>query len=126
MKGIAQSARSDGLGWAQTAWQQVGFGPVLFVILLAINIFINPARFAPAAWGTLIGLAAPLIGAALASTPAILGGRGGVDISVGPLMGFVNAVVVLVLVRHLGSETPWIIVPVHVGHGLLGGAGYGH
>src|SRR5262245_35194017 len=122
MKGIAQSARSDGLGWAQTAWQQVGFGPVLFVILLAINIFINPARFAPGAWGTLIGLAAPLIGAALASTPAILGGRGGIDISVGPLMGFINAVVVVVLVQRLGIETPWTIVPAAVVIGALVGA----
>ncbi|HWK63696.1 MAG TPA: ABC transporter permease [Rhizobiaceae bacterium] len=122
MKGIAQSPTSDGLGWAQKAWQQVGFGPVLFVILLAINIFINPARFAPTAWGTLIGLAAPLIGAALASTPAILGGRGGIDISVGPLMGFINAVVVLVLVQRLGIETPWIIVPAVVVIGALVGA----
>ena len=48
-------------------WRRVGFAPVLFILLLAINIAINPARFAPAAWGTLIGLAAPLIGAALAS-----------------------------------------------------------
>ncbi|MDW6024843.1 ABC transporter permease [Mesorhizobium sp. BAC0120] len=117
-----ESERKGGAVLARALWQQVGFGPVLFVLLLAVNIFINPARFSPAAWGTLIGLAAPLIGAALASTPAILGGRGGIDISVGPLMGFVNAVVVLVLVRHLGIQTPWIIVPVAVVLGMLVGA----
>lgn len=102
-------------------WRRVGFAPVLFILLLAINIAINPARFAPAAWGTLIGLAAPLIGAALASTPAILGGRGGIDISVGPLMGFINAVVVLVLVQRMGVESPFIIVPVAIGLGMLVG-----
>ncbi len=106
-------------GFLRAVWQQVGFGPVLLIILLAVNIFINPARFAPSAWGTLIGLAAPLIGAALASTPAILGGRGGIDISVGPLMGFINALVVLVFVQRLGIETPWIIVPAAV---LIGAA----
>ena len=49
---------------AKLLWRRLGFAPVLFVLLLAINILLNPARFAPAAWGTLIGLAAPLIGAA--------------------------------------------------------------
>lgn len=100
-------------------WRQTGFAPILFVLLLAINIFINPQRFAPAAWGTLIGLAAPLIGAALASTPAVLGGRGGIDISVGPLMGFVNAIVVVVLIRNLGIDSPFVIVPAAI---LIGAA----
>lgn len=109
-------------GFVRAVWQQVGFGPVLLIVLLAINVFINPARFAPSAWGTLIGLAAPLIGAALASTPAVLGGRGGIDISVGPLMGFINALVVLVFIQRLGIETPWIIVPAAVVIGAAIGA----
>lgn len=102
-------------------WRLLGFAPVLFLVLLAVNILINPSRFAPGVWGTLIGLAAPLIGAALASTPAVLAGRGGIDMSVGPVMGFVNALIVLVLVRNLGIDTPWIIVPAAV----LAGAGIG-
>ncbi|WP_425417682.1 ABC transporter permease [Oricola indica] len=97
-----------------------GFAPALFVILLVINVFLNPARFSPAAWGTLIGLAAPLIGAAIASTPAFLGGRGGIDISVGPLMGFVNAVIVLVFIQGMGVTSPFIIVPAAL---LIGAAG---
>lgn len=101
---------------------QSGFAPALFVILLALNIYLNPDRFAPGAWGTLLGLAAPLIGAAIASTPPILGGRGGIDISVGPLMGFVNAIVVLVLVQQLGISSPWAIVPAALIIGALGGA----
>lgn len=102
-------------------WRQLGFAPVLFIVLLVINIAINPARFAPGAWGTLLGLAAPLIGAAAASTPAILGGRGGIDISVGPAMGFVNAVVVLYLIERLGVSSPVIVVAaVLVIGGLIG------
>jgi len=112
----------DGIGMALGLWRRLGFAPILLVLLLVINILINPARFSPAAWGTLIGLAAPLIGAAIASTPAILGGRGGIDISVGPLMGFINAIVVLVLVQRMGIESPWIIVPAAIALGALAGA----
>jgi ribose transport system permease protein len=91
----------------------------LLVALLALNIALNPARFAPVAWGTLIGLAAPLIGAALASTPSILGGRGGIDVSIGPLMGFVNALIVTVLIGQLGLDAPWFVVPAAI---LIGAA----
>jgi len=107
---------------AATLWQflrQQGFGALLLVVLLALNVILNPARFAPAAWGTLIGLAAPLLGAALASTPAILGGRGGIDVSVGPLMGFVNAILVTVVIGRCGLEAPWFVVPTAL---LIGGA----
>lgn len=108
--------------WGREILLYAGFAPILFVILLVINIFLNPARFSPAAWGTLIGLAAPLIGAAIASTPAVLGGRGGIDISVGPLMGFVNAIIVLVFIQGLGITSPFVIVPAALLVGLLGGA----
>lgn len=96
-----------------------GFALVLLVVLLAINLVLNPARFHPAAWGTLIGLAAPLIGAAVASAPVILAGRGGIDISVGPLMGFVNAVVIQTLFLQAGISSPLIIIPAAL---LLGAA----
>ena len=46
------------------------FALALLVVLLVANVVMNPARFAPSAWGTLIGLAAPLIGAAFASSVA--------------------------------------------------------
>lgn len=101
--------------------RSLGFGALLLVVLLAVNLYLNPARFHPAAWGTLIGLAAPLIGAALASTPVILSGRGGIDISVGPLMGFVNAIIIQTLFLKGGVESPFVIVPV----ALLVGAGIG-
>ncbi len=99
----------------------VGFAVVMLVVLLVLNVALNPARFQPSGWGTLIGLAAPLIGAAVASAPVILAGRGGIDISVGPLMGFVNALVIQVLFLNLGISSPWIIVPA----ALLVGAAVG-
>jgi ribose transport system permease protein len=91
----------------------------ILIVLLAANLVMNPARFHPAAWGTLIGLAAPLIGAALASTPVILAGRGGIDISVGPLMGLVNAVVIQWAFLQGGISSPFLLWPLAL---LLGGA----
>ncbi len=54
-------------GRLTTLAARTGFALVLLVVLLAANLMLNPARFQPAAWGTLLGLAAPLIGAAAAS-----------------------------------------------------------
>ncbi len=99
-----------------------GFALILLVVLLAANLAMNPARFHPAAWGTLIGLAAPLIGAAAASTPVILAGRGGIDISVGPLMGFVNAIVIQGLFLGAGISSPLGIVPAALAVGAAVGA----
>jgi ribose transport system permease protein len=102
-------------------WRSIGFAAMLLVVLLVINLVLNPARFQPSAWGALIGLAAPLIGAALASTPVILSGRGGIDISVGPLMGFINAIVIQVLFLKSGIATPFVLIPA----ALLVGAAIG-
>ncbi len=102
--------------------RNAGFAGVLFVLLLALNLILNPTRFAPGNWGTLIGLAAPLIGASLASAPVILAGRGGIDISVGPAMGFVNAIVIQVLFLTMGISSPALVIPAALLAGLAIGA----
>jgi ribose transport system permease protein len=98
------------------------FALVLLAILVAVNLGLNPVRFYPRNWGSVIGLAAPLMIGAFAATPAILGGRGGIDVSVGPTMGFVNAIIVQALIISGGVSTPWIIVPSALATGLLVGA----
>ena len=108
-------------GGFRHSWRRQAFSLLLLAFLLALNVDLNPARFQPSAWGALIGLAAPLIGAALASTPPILGGRGGIDVSVGPLMGFVNAIVVTVVIGRLGLESPWFVAPSAIAIGALVG-----
>ncbi|MER8404418.1 ABC transporter permease [Mesorhizobium sp. M0898] len=115
----------SGLRRMAARWRGAGFAAVLLVILIAVNLLLNPARFHPAAWGALIGLAAPLIGAALASAPVILAGRGGIDISVGPLMGFVNAMVIQLLFLRLGMSSPMFIVPAALLIGAIVGAANG-
>ncbi|MER8967913.1 ABC transporter permease [Mesorhizobium sp. M0808] len=115
----------SGLRGMAARWRGAGFAAVLLVILIAVNLLLNPARFHPAAWGALIGLAAPLIGAAVASAPVILAGRGGIDISVGPLMGFVNAMVIQLLFLRLGMSSPLVIVPAALLIGAIVGAANG-
>ncbi|AEH90301.1 ABC transporter permease [Mesorhizobium opportunistum] len=105
--------------------RNVGFAVVLLVVLLAVNLILSPGRFQPGSWGALAGLAAPLIGAAIASTPVILAGRGGIDISVGPLMGFVNAMVIQVLFLKAGISSPLMLVPAALLIGALIGAANG-
>jgi ribose transport system permease protein len=122
MSGPSAGLASKTLARTLGSRRETGFALVLLAVLLAVNAGLNPARFAPAAWGTSIGLAAPLIAASVASMPAILGGRGGIDVSVGPLMGFVNAVLVQVLMLDLGVASPWAIAPAALAIGALGGA----
>lgn len=116
---LAAPARAGPAARLVGAYGYAGLAVGLFVVLMALNVWLNPARFAPTAWGTLIGLAAPLMMAAIATTPVILGGRGGIDVSVGPLMGFVNAVVVQVVIGDLGLASPFVVVPAAI---LLGAA----
>ena len=101
--------------------RETGFALALFAVLLVVNVLLNPARFAPGAWGATIGLAAPLIAASIAAMPAILGGRGGIDVSVGPLMGLVNALIVQTLIAGAGISSPWAVVPAALAIGAAVG-----
>jgi ribose transport system permease protein len=90
--------------------RDTGLAAALLFVLLIVNAILNPEWLAPSAWGTVIGLAGPLVAASIASMPSILGGRGGIDVSIGPLMGFINVVIVKTLMTDLGVTSPWIVV----------------
>jgi ribose transport system permease protein len=111
---LVRNIREQGLSGAR-------FAAVLLVLFVIINATLNPARFAPAALGTTLGLAAPLILVAIASTPVILAGRGGMDISVGPLMGLVNVLIVYLVMGKFGQTSPLIVIPVALAIGALSG-----
>lgn len=97
------------------------FAGIFFLILLIINVILNSARFRPEVLGTAVGLAAPLVLAAIASTPVILAGRGGIDISVGPLMGLLNVLIVQFLILNWNIQSPLVIIPFVLIVGLLSG-----
>ena len=60
----------------------------------------------------------------MASVPSILGGGGGFDLSIGPLLGFVNVLLIGVLLPHsLGSA--WLAIPLCLAFGAAVGAANG-
>lgn len=95
------------------------FGLALFVIILLVNLFTNGRTFAPANLPVQLGLAAPLLLIAMASTPSILVGNGGIDISLGPVMSLANAVVVQALITDRKIESPVVLVLAAVATGTL-------
>lgn len=104
------------------AYADVRLATMLFVLLLAANIVMSPTRFAPANWGTLIGLAAPLMLASAAAMVPILAGRGAIDVSVGPLMGLINVVLIKIFIIDHGVHEPYVLIPLALGMGLASGA----
>jgi ribose transport system permease protein len=93
----------------------------LLVILLVLNAFLNPNRFSPGNWPAVLGLAAPLLLATLAATVPFLAGRGSLDVSIGPLMGLINVIIVKVLITDLGISSPFFIVPAALLLGIASG-----
>ena len=94
------------------------FALLLAVALLIANIVAIPAF---ASWSQVpgeLGSLAPFALAAMASTPAILVGGGGIDLSIAPLMGLCNVVLVVGLLPH-GLGNPVVAIPLLL---LLGGA----
>lgn len=93
----------------------------LFLILLFANLLEQPARFDGLEMLTTLGLGAPLILASVASTPAVLAGGGGLDLSVAPLMGLTNVVIVNTVVAGLGWTSPFLVIPAVLLLGTISG-----
>ena len=66
----------------------------LVAILLALSALFSPQLFDRDGIAGAILVAAPLILAAVAMTSIAMAGRGGVDLSIGPLIGFINVTIV--------------------------------
>ena len=44
------TARRPGIVWLM--WRRTGFAPLLLLVLLVLNVVLNPVRFAPGNWGS--------------------------------------------------------------------------
>jgi ribose transport system permease protein len=86
--------------------------------LLLVAAYRAPQLFSSSGIGGAIIVLAPLILAALAVTPIALVGRGGADLSVGPLLGFINVTLVKWLVES-GHSSPLLVIVYVVGAGAL-------
>lgn len=97
------------------------FSIALALILIVANIIVQPAFAAPGQIAPTLGTLAPFAIAGMASTPAFLSGGGGIDLSVAPLMGFTNILLVTKLFgTPLGS--PFLAVPILLAIGAGVGA----
>lgn len=110
MATFAQRARSSAADVAM---------PLLIVlVLLAVAALRGPQLFTPVGLAGAILVAAPLILAAMAITPIALAGRGSVDLSIGPSIGFINVTIVVWLTPN-GYDQPWVVISYAVLMGLL-------
>lgn len=96
--------------------------PVLaaLVVFLALNSLASSAFTTPANWNSLMIGAAPFIITAMAQVVPVLSGDGGIDLSVGPLAGMVNALVAAILVPS-GWSDPFSVLGIALGIGILSG-----
>jgi ribose transport system permease protein len=97
------------------------FAVALAVLLLAANVIAQPDFVAPNQIAPTLGTLAPFAIVGMASTLAFLSGGGGIDLSIAPLMGLVNIVLVTVFFgTTFGS--PVLAVPILLALGALVGA----
>lgn len=102
-----------------------GFAFLAAIALFVANLIVNSAFISAKELPSTFDLMMPAVLAAMASAPSILGGGGGFDLSIGPLLGFVNVMLIQVFVPH-GLGNGWISVPlcllIGVGAGAIQGA----
>jgi ribose transport system permease protein len=98
-----------------------GFAVLLVIVLIVVNTIVQPAF---ASWNQVaptLGTMAPFAIAGMASTPAFLSGGGGIDLSVAPLIGFIN---ILLVTKLFGTPfgSPFLAVPILLAVGAAIGA----
>jgi ribose transport system permease protein len=92
--------------------------------LLIANVIVLPAFGDPSNWSRTLAVFTPFALAAVASTPAVVSGGGGLDLSIGPLMSFISIVLVVYLLpSSLGY--PAISIPIVLALGAIVGAASG-
>jgi ribose transport system permease protein len=96
--------------------------PALIAVLtlLVVNAVASSDFVKPGNWGSLAAVAAPFILLGMAQSLPVIAGRGGMDLSLGPLAGVVNVVIVAWLAPNGLSSPPLLILAV-VAIGALGG-----
>jgi ribose transport system permease protein len=101
------------------------FALLLSLVLLVANIAVLPSFGSPSNFDTNLTLFAPFALVAMAATPAILSGGGGIDMSVGLNAGLVSNVLVLYLLPHGSWGSPWVAVPLALALGTAIGLANG-
>ena len=92
----------------------------LLVVLFIANAIVQPQFLSQQSWAASMAVLCPIVLTAMAMTLPILSGNGGIDLSVGPLAGFITVLIAAVLVP-AGITSP-LIIPIVIVFGLLSGA----
>ncbi|HVT70486.1 MAG TPA: ABC transporter permease [Trebonia sp.] len=92
----------------------------LFVVLFIVNAAIQPQFLSQQSWAGSMAVLCPTVLTAMAVTLPVLSGNGGIDLSVGPMAGFITVLIAAVLVP--AGITSQLIIPVVIVFGALSGA----
>src|SRR3954452_13217801 len=112
-------------GWGGAALRLLnrysfGFAALLTVALLVTNLVQTHGNFG---WSDQLANFAPMALAAMASTPSIISGGGGFDLTISPLMFFTGEIFVVWLAPHGlgGAEAVPIMLAIGLAVGALNG-----
>ena len=89
-------------------------------VLVALNAAANPSFIEPANWASVLAAATPFVLTAMAQAAPVLSGDGGIDLSVGPLAGLTNAIIVAWLLPS-GLDGPFTVVAITIAIGIASG-----
>jgi len=93
----------------------------LAVVLLIVNVVLSPVMLSAGQLPNTVTLVVPTVLATMASVPSVMSGRGGLDLSVGPLLGVVNVIVIGDLYAHGLGAAP-VAIPIALLIGIAMGA----
>jgi ribose transport system permease protein len=116
---VARSMRLTSATASFLSTYSFGFALLLTLALLAISVIRTP-NFG---WTDQLANLAPLAIAAMASTPAVISGGGGFDLTISPLMYVTSGIFVVWLVPHGlgGAVAVPIVLAVGAGVGIING-----
>ena len=92
----------------------------LLVVLFIANAIVQPQFLSQQSWAASMAVLCPTVLTAMAVTLPILSGNGGIDLSVGPLAGFITVLIAAVLVP--AGISSQLIIPIVIAFGLCSGA----
>jgi ribose transport system permease protein len=103
---------------------RVPFALVLATVLLIAEIVVQPSFVKPGNWSGELAVLAPFAILAMASTPSVLSGGGGIDLTIGPLATVVNCIFVTWLLPHGWGpvESLGVLLIIGAGVGAINGA----
>lgn len=93
----------------------------LLILLFIVNAAVQPQFLDQQNWASSMAVLCPTVLTAMAVTLPVMSGNGGIDLSVGPLAGFMTVLISAVLVP-AGITTPQLVIPIVIAFGLLSGA----